>query len=458
MLNKVRHFIAENRLLDKKRRYLVALSGGADSVSLLLILIALGYDVDAVHCNFKLRGSESERDEQFCIDLCKRHSVPLHLARFDTQSYAIKKKISIEMAARELRYGYFEQLRKDLSADGICVGHHQEDSVETVLLNLIRGTGLRGLVGIRPRNGYILRPLLSVSKHDIEQFLEDRGETYITDSSNLEDNVQRNKLRLNIIPQLKALNPSFNDSVAQMSVYLSEVEKVAEGAMNAALAKYSLSLDGLQKAEEVKVKRQEILDFYSSEYFLFRLLAPLGFNSAQLKEIGEGLHTGQGQLWQSNGYEATFTQSDLIIRSRKSINMPDRKFPETGIYVIDGEKRVHLSFIDDVWTVTTDKIKENPLSAYLDADAVKFPLTLRRVAVGDKFRPLGMKGMRLVSDFLTDLKKNRFEKRDQLLVEDAEGKVLWLVGLRTDDRVKVASTTKKILRIAVENSNRHEQI
>lgn len=451
MLNKVRHFIAENRLLDKKRRYLVALSGGADSVSLLLILIALGYDVDAVHCNFKLRGSESERDEQFCIDLCKRYSVPLHLAHFDTESYAVKKKISIEMAARELRYSYFEQLRNDLPADGICVGHHQEDSVETVLLNLIRGTGLRGLVGIRPRNGYILRPLLGVSRKNIEQFLKERGEMYVTDSSNLEDNVMRNKLRLNIIPQLQTLNPSFNDSVSQMSAHLLEVEKVTEGAINAMLESHNLSLEDLQKGGGVKIDKQDILDFYSPEYFLFRLLSPLGFNASQLNELKEGLLSGQGQLWQSCDYEATTTQSELVIRRKGEERILRKKFPETGRYVIGAHLSVNMWQIDGQKGISNDEIKAHFLTIYVDYDRVKFPLTLRQVEKGDKFHPFGMKGKKLVSDFLTDLKKNRFEKRDQLLMEDAEGKVVWLVGLRTDDRVKITPTTKKILKITIEN-------
>ena len=167
----VKQFIARHQLLDKDKPCLIALSGGADSVSLLLALLHLGYKTEACHCNFHLRGSESVRDEQFCVSLCERLGVPLHRIHFDTEQYASLHKVSIEMAARELRYRYFEQLIQDLEAQGVCVAHHRDDSVETLLINLIRGTGINGLTGIAPRNGHVLRPLLNVSREDILEYL-----------------------------------------------------------------------------------------------------------------------------------------------------------------------------------------------------------------------------------------------------------------------------------------------
>ena len=203
---RVRDFVERHGLMHPDRRYLVALSGGADSVSLMLILSRLGYHVEAVHCNFNLRRGEAERDEQFCVSLCERKQIPLHRVHFETRQYAALHHISVEMAARDLRYGYFAQLMKDIHADGICVGHHRDDSVETLLMNLIRGTGLQGLRGIAPLNGDIIRPLLCISRSEIEEYLHALGEAFVTDSSNLVANVVRNKIRLEVLPTMQRLS------------------------------------------------------------------------------------------------------------------------------------------------------------------------------------------------------------------------------------------------------------
>ena len=202
-LSKVKTYIAQHNVVRATGRYLVALSGGADSVALLLTMQDMGFHIEAAHCNFHLRGEESDRDEQFCKNLCKSRGVSLHLAHFDTRGYAALHHVSIEMAARSLRYAYFQNLCKDLSLDGICVAHHRDDSVETVLLNLVRGTGVHGLRGILPVNGNILRPLLCVSRADIINYLGCKNQNYVTDSTNLVADVMRNKIRLQILPLLQ---------------------------------------------------------------------------------------------------------------------------------------------------------------------------------------------------------------------------------------------------------------
>ena len=222
MLKKIAHFIEQHKLLSKDKKYIVALSGGADSVCLLLVLQRLGYDVEAAHCNFKLRGEESDRDEQFCVELCKKNDIEIHLAHFDTNFYAISHKISIEMAARELRYSYFENLRRDIGADAVCVAHHQNDCAETVILNLVRGTGIQGLAGIQPKRDNIVRPLLCVSRDEIEGFLADEGQDFITDSTNLDDLYVRNKIRLNIIPMMEKINPAAVQNIVKTAIRLSE--------------------------------------------------------------------------------------------------------------------------------------------------------------------------------------------------------------------------------------------
>lgn len=221
----VNKFIEEN-LYFSKDKILVALSGGADSVALLRVLLALGYTCEAAHCNFHLRGKESDRDENFVRGLCNELNILLHVVHFDTQTYATKHRISIEMAAREMRYEWFEKLRQECDASVIAVAHHRDDSVETFLLNLIRGTGINGLKGIAPLNGHIVRPLLNVSRQDILQYLEHLHQDYVTDSTNLQDEYMRNKIRLNILPMLGELNPSVSESIAETANRLAETSLV----------------------------------------------------------------------------------------------------------------------------------------------------------------------------------------------------------------------------------------
>ena len=448
MLNKVQNFINKHQLLDNNRRYLVALSGGADSVCLLLILHKLGYAVEAAHCNFKLRGEESNRDEQFCIDLCKRQNIKIHLIHFDTREYAALKKISIEMAARDLRYRYFEQLCRDIDAAGICVGHHQDDSVETILLNLVRGTGIKGLTGIKPINGLIIRPLLVCSKEDINAYLKVEGATYITDSSNLVPDVMRNKIRLQELPLLREINPSVEHAIMQTASHLIETERVVEEAVETALSSVAFSHNRLTACGCLEIPLKVFLDFSSPAYLLFHVLSPLGFNSAQIKEINAGLATSVGRIWESAEYEITLDALSLVISRKDHKKALHKRFPEEGLYVVDSEHSIRITYINNVEAITSEELRRDPYTIYIDAAQAKFPLILRNVVNGDKFVPFGMTGVKLVSDFLTDLKKNRFEKRNQLLLTDATNLSLWLVGLRTDNRVRYTKKSTQVLKIS----------
>ena len=226
MIHKVESFISRHKLLTPGAKVLVALSGGADSVALLVALLKLGYHCEAVHCNFHLRGAESDRDEAFVKQLCEKKGVKLTTAHFDTAAHAKAHGISIEMAARELRYKLFEELRSSCGAEAIAVAHHRDDSAETVLLNLIRGTGIKGLRGIQPRNGNIVRPLLCVGRADIIDYLEWRGEKFVTDSTNLTTDYTRNKIRLEVIPKLAEINPSILDSLAATAQRIAEAELI----------------------------------------------------------------------------------------------------------------------------------------------------------------------------------------------------------------------------------------
>ena len=225
-MQKVVQYIERHKLFSPDDKILVALSGGADSVALLRLLLSLGYTCEAAHCNFHLRGAESDRDEHFVRQLCLEHRVTLHTVHFNTEQEAKERHISIEMAARELRYAWFEKTREACSAAVIAVAHHQDDSVETLLLNLIRGTGINGLRGIRPRNGHIVRPLLCLDRKEIVGYLESIGQAYVTDSTNLQDEYTRNKIRLNLLPMMQEINPSVKESILKTAEHLDDAASI----------------------------------------------------------------------------------------------------------------------------------------------------------------------------------------------------------------------------------------
>ena len=455
MLNKIKRFIASEHLLQVDALYLVALSGGADSVALLLCLKELGYRVEAVHCNFSLRGEESLRDEQFCEDLCQRENIPLHKVHFDTQAYADLHKVSIEMAARELRYRYFFQLKEALGADGVCVGHHKEDSVETILINLVRGTGLSGLMGIRPRNHDVIRPLLCVTRQEIEDYLRQQAVSFVTDSTNLIDDVVRNKIRLNILPQLSEINPSVTDAILTTANHLSEVDAIVQESLKTALGKAVSFINSATQVssnslsnEPFQLDLSVVRAFPSPSYLLFYILKPLGFSSSQIAEMVSHLDGQTGQLWYSPSHELTHDRGVFMVLPREEAEPRQLVIPETGRYVYD--EQLSLRLTERALTPSSNVFfSKVPTIVDLDASSIRFPLTLRRVAEGDRFTPLGMRGTQLMSDFLTNLKRNRFEKRNQLVLLDATGTILWVLGLRINDHFKLTPKSTSCLRIEI---------
>ena len=433
MWSKVESYIKNHKLLNASDLYVVGLSGGADSVALLLMLKEGGFNVHAAHCNFLLRGAESDRDEAFCVSLCRQFGVELHRAHFYTRTYAESHHVSIEMAARELRYKWIGQLCKDIGAAGLCVAHHRDDSVETVLLNLVRGTGLRGLTGIQPRSELemssgqnpqeqtklvVLRPLLCVSRADIEAFLAEKGQNYVTDSTNLEADVQRNIIRLEVLPLLRKLNPAVAENIQRTAGNLAEAQQVLNVAIASINSSNILKLSDLEK-------------YGSSEYLAFEWLKRYGFNGNQVRQI---LDAETGRIVSSaTGYDVLKDRECLIVEPTLETFNPMR-IPEEGTYALDGNKRFSVR-------KKPVYVSKEAHIATLDAAKVQFPLTIRRVEEGDWMQPYGMKGRKLLSNLMTDLKMTVFEKRRQLVVVDSRGVVVWLVGLRTDQRVAVTDQT-----------------
>ena len=376
-LDKIRDYIHNNRLLEDRADVIVGLSGGADSTALLLVLLHLGYRCTAVHCNFHLRGAESDRDQQFVTDLCKKLGVQLEVCSYDTRSYAKQQGISIEMAARELRYADFERIMNDTGADAVCIAHHRDDSVETVLLNLIRGTGIKGLTGIKPRNGHIIRPLLCVSRQEIEDWLHKEGQPYITDSTNLETDYTRNKIRLQLLPLMRTINPDVDNAVTETAAHLQQSYAVYRNAMDQAEADIITT--------HLLVKDRD-----------------------------------------------TFTVQPLAI-SNESITVDIE--PGTTVNLPDG-RTLKISTAP-----AGTPIAKSPDIATFDISLFQGgTLTIRPWAAGDRFVPFGMRGSKLVSDFLTDIKVNSADRQNQLVVSFNKD-IVWVLGLRTDNRYRVTEQT-----------------
>jgi len=417
----VEKFIDQKSLFERCDKVLVALSGGADSVALLRVLHALGYQCECAHCNFHLRGEESNRDEAFVQQLCQKFDIPLHVTHFDTTDYAHTKRISIEMAARELRYQWFETLRQSIGASVIAVAHHRDDSVETFLLNLIRGTGINGLKGIAPKNGYVVRPLLQESRENILDYLQHLNQEYVTDSTNLQDEYMRNKIRLNLLPLMKELNPSVSESIAATA------ERLADAALIYNKER-EMAIQRVMKGEKV-ISISALLDETAPSSLLFELLHPYGFNSSQIKDIYQSLFGQSGRRFHSSQWEVLRDRDSLILHSFSG-EETDHVPPTLTYETVD---------ITPEFIILRDKH-----IACLDADKVTLPLTVRKWQVGDKFTPLGMKGKKNVSDYLTDRKFTLFQKGHQYVACQGD-KIVWLIGERIDNAYRIDTDSKRAL-------------
>lgn len=419
-IKKVSQFIEEKHLFGFSDKVLVALSGGADSVALLRVLLRLGYACEAAHCNFHLRGEESVRDERFVRALAERLGVPLHVIHFDTNAYAVSHNVSVEMAARKLRYDWFAKLRQECGAKVVAVAHHRDDSVETFLLNLVRGTGINGLQGIRPVNGDVVRPLLCVSRVEILDYLSSLGQDYVTDSTNLQDEFVRNKLRLNVIPILETINPSVSDTIAETARRLSDVAQVYQEAIQA--AKQRVMPDG--ETIDIPALCREP----GAQNLLFELLYPLGFNAAQVNDVFRALHGESGRMFYSREWVLLIDRNRLIRRPSGEVE------PQPELCLERMEVNPPFS------------VPHNNKEAYVDAEKVQGELTLRKWQSGDKFIPFGMKGFKSVRNYLRDKKFSRFEKERQWVVCDGD-RIVWLVNERLDNRFRVTSETRFVINL-----------
>ena len=439
-LRKIEKFIEQKELMNNSQLYLVALSGGADSVALLLALKKLGYNIEAAHCNFHLRGEESDRDEDFCKNLCRELDIKLHLAHFDTQTNASLHGISIEMAARNLRYNYFKALLKDINASAVCVAHHKDDSAETLLLNLVRGTGIEGLTGIKSKNNRIVRPFLCVRRNEIINYLEQQNQSFVTDSSNLVNDVQRNKIRLDVMPLLQTINPLVVEHLNQTGEYIEEAASI----LNTALEQMQNRVVLLKTEEQTIIDIERLEKEQSSSYLLWYILKNYGFNAAQIKQISCGLKTSVGRVWESTTHALTINNNKIIVEPLFTCDSKEYRLIEEGLYHLNSKLSIEIK--KEPYSIDNGFSKD-PKNVWIDADKVVFPLSVRLIKEGDRMIPLGMKGSKLISDMLTDTKVSYFDRQRQYVLLNNDQQIIWLLGRRIDDRYKITSSTKTVLKI-----------
>lgn len=418
---KVAAFIKEKSLIKCGGKVVAGLSGGPDSVCLARILHRLGYEVIAVHCNFHLRGEESMRDERFVCDFCKREGLECMKVDFDTTGYAKEKKVSIEMAARELRYAEFRRIMKETGAESIAVGHHENDNVETMLLNAARGTGIKGLCGMQPKNGDVVRPLLCLTRQDISTYLKECAQDFVTDHTNLEDEYARNKVRLHVVPTLESINKGALGNMASTMENLNEAYKVYKQAIRRDINDCCEMMDN----GEIRICRARLMETASPLSVLHELLGEYGFNKAELKDMLAG---SCGKVFGDKGHRAAIDRQHIIIESPH--------YPALDI------EQGTVGIKDLV-------MKKDAGHAYLDADKLHGALTTRTPRTGDSFAPFGMKGKRkLLSDYMTDQKMSVFEKERQLLVMDGE-EIAWVAGRRSSDLYKIDGSTQRVVILSI---------
>lgn len=423
----VQSYINELDLFQVDAPILVGLSGGADSIALAHVLHTLGYPLIAAHCNFHLRDEESNRDEKFVVDFCNMMNIELVITHFNTYQFAEKNKLSIEMAARQLRYDWFEQVRREKHCKYIAIAHHRDDNVETLILNLLRGTGLKGLTAIQPINGLIRRPLLQISREEIICYLDENKQQYVTDSTNLESDFARNKVRLDILPLMREINSACSDNIQNTIQYLNDVQDIYKRSINQSVSK-------LCKNNSVSIP--DLLQEPGEKTVLYEICSLYGFNSKQVNDIFQVLKTPEKKLFYSKDFTLTKSRDFIFFHKNNDAEVNNSSPTLTFTTVPNNES---LEIVKDGNT------------AYFDADLIDIKkLNFRKWNTGDYFVPFGMKGKKNISDFYTDLKYTEIQKKKQWLLLHNED-IIWVVGKRSDNRYRITKNTKNVVIIYLEN-------
>jgi tRNA(Ile)-lysidine synthase len=441
MLERLIQNIESLHLFSPNETLLVGVSGGIDSIVLVDLLHCAGFDFAVAHCNFHLRGEQSDLDEIFVRGISEKYNKPFFCKSFDTQGYASECGISVEMAARDLRYEWFEEVRQSHSFDWILVAHHRDDQLETFFLNLARGTGISGLTGMKSTNGRVVRPLLFASRKEIQDYATDKSLIYREDETNSQTDFQRNKIRHLILPMMEELNPSFRVALSKTILHLRDASAIYQQAITAASEQVVR-----QKSSgdiDISIAKLKLMNPIST--YLFEILKPMNFNGEVVDEIVQALDSQSGKQFFSVSHRAVLDREVILIQSR-SEDKTNRYYIEESCSKTEFPIRLSL----------TSQIKPQNLQfdqsqgvAMIDKDKLQFPLILRKWQHGDFFQPLGMQGMKKLSDFFVDEKLSLPEKEETWLLTSGED-IVWIIGIRLDNRFKITPSTTNMLIIKLD--------
>jgi tRNA(Ile)-lysidine synthase len=435
MIHKLKNHLDQNLSFLKDKKLLLAVSGGIDSMVLVHLLKQLNYGIAIAHCNFSLRGDESNGDEKFLTEYALGNDIELHVITFDTASFAADNKLSIQVAARQLRYMWFYELLQNKNLDYLLTAHHLDDSIETFLINFTRGTGIEGLTGIPQQNDKIIRPLLPFTREEIEAYAKENNIRWREDSTNASDKYLRNKLRHEVLPILKALNPSFADSFIQTVSHLQQAQSLVEDA-SVLIYKQVVTEKELQK----HISLTELLRLSNYTAYLYQWLSPFGFTAWD--DIYALTVAQSGKQVLSPRYRLIKHREMLILEPLPAATVKEFLIPESATELFE-PFHIKITAVDEIDKAVGDN------TIYVDAQKLKYPLTVRKWQEGDYLYPVGMKGQKKkISKYFKDEKMSLSEKESVWLL-CSESQILWVISKRADERFKTDKTTTKILKIEV---------
>ena len=491
MLKEFKSFVEKHNLIGRDDRVLLALSGGVDSMVLAKLLLLSQQDnkttrqqdepiansqqptansqLAFAHCNFHLRGDDSDRDERFVTKFAEENNIPIYIKHFDTEAYAKENSLSIEMAARELRYAWFKELKEIHNFDKVALAHHGDDQIETFFINFLRGSGIKGLKGMKPQNDFYIRPLLWSNRNEIEVFAKENGIQWVEDYTNQETVYLRNKIRHNIIPIFDEMKNNARQSLNFSIDCLSSENDLYRSMLEEKFAAIE-HVDGDCRSVDVRC----FLENENGRQLLFEWVRRFGFNFNQSESMFEAMKNGKSGVMFYNDnirlqdYKTTRLQAsvqkdkieifeerggdeEIIIETQQLSNSATQQLSNSATQNLSNSATQQLRFSTYSRDASFKLIKDPKVAAQFDMDKIEFPLKLRHWKKGDKFKPLGMKGSKLLSDFFNDLGFSEYQKRKVWIMEDANGLILWVVGYRINDKVKILDSTKVIFQCDLES-------